>query len=418
MAKYINRAAAIYIICWVFYPFMQIGTIYRVLVIACAGLWFLTAIASDMELLDRNGKFVLKAGAVVLCMIMWRVLLYESLSKAVTQTLQIIILLLVALIALYYQQRDGKFLNTLFTIILASLAVFCITTIQGIMRNPYAARIANSEWLHDRFKGNEMVGLYGYVYMCVFIEPMLLYLIIKKIKINKYVDLLVRICFVEIMAMVLVSGYMIAICCCVGSCIMLKIFSKKHIGLLVVLLFLGTLFVIYYKEIMNSVFTFLMKCFEGNGVYYDKMRDFRMLFLGDASGTTVQSRFSNYEDSIANVIAHPLLGCYFFGEAGGGGHSTIIDAVGRFGVFIGAAFLNLLLAFPHKINGAKRKWNILDYTVLVFTVVFGFLDPVFQEIGVAIYIVFPLVIRLSNEASHKNIGDEPIGVHNNCMNCG
>ena len=398
MDRVLNRVCATYLICWTFFPFMQVGALYRILAILCAGLWVFLAFSNRSDFLGDNLFFILAASLAVGLMVLWRILLGLGIVTAILQTFQFIIIILIGLISIYYYKYDKSYAKTLFTIILASMLLFCITTTKGVLENPYAARIANSEWLEERFEGNEMIGLYGYVYMCVFILPMLLYLLKKKITFGKYTDILLRLTVIAIIVMVFCAGYMIAIFCTLGSCLILWAFSIKDPVGKFALFILFLFFLLGYKTIVDGLFTFLMERVEDNPVYYTKLRDFRMLFLsGEISGETVDGRFSNYAKSWNNIVKYPLFGCYFFGKPGGGGHSAILDLTGRFGIGTAVLYLYLMLVLPHTMAGKARKWNMLDYILLVISLIFGILDPFFQELSIAIYFMFPFVLSAIQE---------------------
>jgi hypothetical protein len=297
----------------------------------------------------------------------------------------------------YVFKYDKSFAKALFVILLLAICVFCVTTTINVIKNPYAARIANSEWLENRFEGNEMVGLYGFIYMCVLMAPMLLHLIQKKC-FRGFVEFLVKVSFLLIFVMIIFAGYMIAIFLLFGSCIIMWSFAQKNFIKSLIALSLFALFIIFYQQIIDSIFTYLMNLFEDNPVYYNKFRDFREVFLkGDISGETVEGRFKNYLGSLKNVYHYPVLGQYFYAESSyGGGHSAIFDVMGRYGWAAIIIFVYLFFVNPHKID-KNRRWIALNYVVLISTIVFSVFDPFFQEIGIAIYFVYPFAIKCSEE---------------------
>jgi len=405
MDKFLIRTCGLYLVAWTFFPFMQVGTIYRLAAILCAGMWLVLALVNKPRFINDNLTFVVISVLVVGFMALWYVWLGIGIIGAVIQCLQVIIMVLVGMVSLYTFQHDKDFAKWLFAFILIAIIVFCITTTYAVITDPYAARIANSEWLEERFEGNEMVGLYGYVYMCVFIAPMLLHLMQKKVRFGKYTDLFVRLAFFAIIIMVMFAGYMIAIFCTLGSCLFVWTFSQKNIYKRNIATIVFVVFFFGYETIVDTVFSSLMDAFSDNPVYYTKFRDFRLLFLGgDATGETVDGRFSNYADSWKNIVEYPFFGCYFYGKSGfGGGHSSILDMFGRFGFVTAALYLYLILGAPHGMAGKKRKWSLLDYVILVCAVLFGFLDPFFQELSIALFFVFPFVITSTKEYNEEQL---------------
>ena len=391
----INKISAAYVLCWTFFPFMQVGTQYRVLAIIFAVIWGITAISIDVSFISKYQVFFLFVCLTSIGMIFCRIMLGLSVSTAVAGSLQFVIMMIAGMMAIFYFLNDFSYIEKLFPFLLIALIIFSFTTMQGIFDNPYAARIANSEWLENRFEGNEMVGLYGYIYMCVFIQPMLLQLRLKRIHLGKFTDVLIRIVFIENFIMIMVSGYMIAIFCMLGSCLLLWILNQRSVVMKFLIVILFVLFVFYYQNIIEGIFSFLIGRLSNNPVYAQKLIDFQQLFLyGDFTGYTVEGRFSNYYHSLQTILEFPVFGSYFSGVPGGGGHSSFLDVFGKFGLLIGLMYSYLVLKVPHRIGCRTKRWEALDYILLLLMLIFGLADPFFQEMGIAVFFVFPYVISL------------------------
>lgn len=381
---------------------MQLGNIYRIIVIVAALIWILTVLYRDMSFFKKNWVFVINSVLFVFLLILHRRLFGLSLSKSAMQTFQTIIIVFTGIISIYYHENDFDFFKVLFPLLLISVIFFSITTITAIIDNPYAARIANREWLNERYEGNELVGLYGFVYMCVFLAPMLLYMQIKKVRLNAFTTFLTVVTLVITLFLVVVSGYMIAIFCCLGSCIVVLAFHNRSILRTIILLLSFLLFVLFYQNIIDALFSAIMDFTKDNPVYYNKFSDLRDLFLGSENiGETVEGRFSNYAASIQDMINYPLIGSYFFGETSGGGHSAILDMFGKFGFICGILMIYLFVIFPHKIGVRDKKYNVLDYSILIFTLVYAVLDPIPQEFGINIFIFMPFIISLQHRQSKE-----------------
>ena len=391
----VGDLTALWIICWTFIPFMQIGNVYRLISLGCAGIWLLLHFKA---VVSQHSNFVVIELLSIVARLILVYILTGSVSTAFTNTIQYAIIVIVAMISFYYCDYRFDFLKRIFPVLLILIAFFTITTMKGIAENPYAARIANSEWLEDRFKGNEMVGLFGFVYMCVFIEPLLLYVLLNKIKFGCLTDLLIKVTFICCFAMILISGYMIAIFLLLTGCaIVWTHYHNNPVKSFLVIIFL-LLFVLFYSTILDKLFSYLMEATIDNPVYYNKFRDFRMFLLGgSSSGETVFGRFKNYAASFRTVVEYPVIGSYFFGVSGGGGHSALLDVFGKFGWIVGSMFVYTYFTVPRKIGNRIKKWSILDYVMFIITLVFCFADPAFQEMGVALFIFFPFIKHISME---------------------
>ena len=397
----LEKLCALYVILWIFVPPVQVGTIYRVLAVGCAGLWFLCVLFRDSKTFTFLGKYLFIGGLCAVLMIVWAFGSY-SIGDAVVHHLQFIIMLVCGAIATYYMNTDREFVRIMIGVCLLVISFFCITTMQGVLENPYAARIANSEWLEGRFEQNKNVGLYGYVYMCVLIAPMLLYKMVKKIKINRFMDTVTFIAFILILGMGILSGYMIANLCLLLGCGLVIILHKTSIARIMVFAVLIFAFIIFYKDIVAAFFDLFSNLLGDNPAYGQKIREFRALFLeGNTAGVTVDERFSNYQVSFARIVQYPIIGSLLFGVVGGGGHSTVLDTIGKYGWLIAVLYFYLLWKYPFEIY--KNKHTQMVKILILIVIVFSVFDPFSQELSVALYLFFPYVIFIADEHDTKQL---------------
>lgn len=402
--KTVNRLAAAYLLCWVFVPAVQLGMIYRLIAVVCSVLWAVTAIAMDTRFIVRNQWYFFWVIVTALSIIVLTMQIM-SLGSAVMNTLQYIIMLIIGSMALYFHENDEDFLENILTVILLLIAFFSITTTQAVLENPYAARIANSDWLADRYEGNENVGLYGYVYMCVFCGFMLCLLKQNHITVNKLFDMLAWVDIVLILIMVAFAGYSIAIASLLVGIFCVYAFKRNSPIRSLLLLFAVFILFLYFRTILEIVFDVLSEVVKENPVYRLKIEEFRSLFLyGDSSGTDVYDRFNNYNKSLSLVLNYPISGAYYWGNRGGGGHSFILDTIGRYGWIISAGVFYLFFTVPHQIGIGKHRWNKGDYIMLLISVIFLLSDPISQEMAIPFFILFPFVqTRIAIKMKENNI---------------
>lgn len=390
----LEKLCALYVVLWIFIPPVQVGTIYRVLAVGCAALWFLFVLFRDTSLFNKIGKFCLIGFLCAALMILYSLFVFPV-TTAIIRNLQFIIMLICGAMAAYYMQTDKTFLQILIGACLIGMIIFCCTTTYALINDPYAARIANSEWLEGRFEANKNVGLYGYIYMCVLIAPMLLYKIIKKIKLNPIMDTLFLIAFVLIVIMTTFSGYMIANFCLVAGCGLVIMF--KRITPVRCIIFFGSIlvFAIFYQDLVEIFFDTLSKIFGENPAYGQKISEFKMLFLdGNASGVTVDERFSNYSDSFELIYQYPIIGSLLCGQRGGGGHSAVFDMIGKYGWLTSVLYFYVFWKFPFEIYKNQSKQTI-KLLMLIF-IFFSFFNPYSQELSIALFLFFPYVIYIAD----------------------
>jgi len=403
--RFLNRIAAAYLMLFCFVPPIQVGGTYRTLAVGMAVLWFITALLRDPALINGRVKNLgILCVTCLMLLFLWR-LGVGTVADAFAGIMQPLIIMIIAFISLYAMKNDKPFLHTMFTVCLVLVCYYCITTIAATLEDPYASRIANSEWLEERFEGNEEVGLYGYVYMCVFLLPILLYKFIAKLRCNLFTDIVCWVAFVLIAVMTALAGYMIAIVCGVMGLLMVWLFRKPSVIRILAVVLICALLVIFYAEIAGALISIVDAIIGDNPVYRVKLDGFRTLYEngGMTANSTWYGRFKNYRQSWNNVINYPFAGCYLYGVHGGGGHSTILDTIGRFGWIISFLYFTILWKYPRKIveNGPKK--HVLYTTILVLCLIFGALDPYSQELGMSIFFFTPYMVWLEQEHKNKQI---------------
>lgn len=398
----INRLAAAYVMLFCFVPPIQVGTIYRLIAIGSAGVWLLTALFIDPYFINGRVKNLLLLSLLCLGFMFLSRLNIESIGSAFTNLIQTIIIIIVAFISFFMFKNDRKFLSVILTIVLILICYYCITTIQATIENPYASRIANSEWLEERWEGNENVGLYGYVYMCVFVLPTLLYKVLNHIKINKLFDFLSYVAIFLIYIMVMLAGYMIAMLCTVVSTVMVLIFRKSSPIKTIVILTIALFVLVFYKEIIEVGIKFVSVIIGDNPVYNTKLDGFLKLYqAGELGDSAWGERFSNYAASCSNVVKYPFVGSYFWGDSGGGGHSTVLDTVGKYGWISAILYFTIVWKYPRLVYVRQNKKHILYTTMLVVSLIFGLLDPYTQEMAVSWFLMTPFIVYMDDMQSIK-----------------
>ncbi len=398
LARFINYVTAGYVFLFVFIPPLQVGTIYRLLAIAASLVWFFTGNGLGVAPISKRGFKFIQVSVICAALMIFVSSFIYGFPTAIVRNLQFIIMCIVAYMSLYYFENDTKFLDLWMTVALIVICFFCITTMRGLQENPYASRIANSEWLEDRFEGNENVGLYGYVYMCIMLFPMLLYKILGRVKVNKLFDLFCVIDLVLIALLALNAGYMIGICCLLAGTLIVLLLRKVSYGKIALTIALVVLFVFLYRIIVTAFFDIAMDLLGNNVIYYQKISDFRLLFLeGSTTGDSVDGRFSNYAASIKGIWMYPILGSYMFGVTLGGGHSTFFDTIGKMGWLVAILYFYIMWVFPYKIYMPKeKKYNVLKISTIVLLIIFAVFDPYSQEIAISSMVFFPYFMFIAD----------------------
>lgn len=394
----INQAFALYILLFSFVPPIQIGTIYRIFAVGCAFLWLVIAFMQQPSFLQGIvSKYTLLVFTLVVVLFLLNCFV-STLSLAFVNNLQMIIVMLVGFIAFYYSRYDKDFYQFAIALLLVVICIFCVTTIQGTIDNPYAARIANSEWLEDRFEGNENIGLYGFVYMCVLILPSLNYMRRNRLIQSKTLKVLTLVASVLFSVMVLLAGYVIAIICWTLAVLIplyerLNARSKLLLLIIIVFVIIG-----FYREIISGIFSVARTLVGDNIVYIKKLDAFEAFFDSKTITGDLLGRTKNYQASLSNLIKYPIIGSYILGKKPeGGGHSWLIDNLVRYGILPTVLLVSLYWKYPRKVIDIDLKGNVLATTVLIIIIIFGIADPYPQEMGISLFFFMPFALMLERD---------------------
>ncbi len=394
----INHIAASYVLLFIFVPPIQVGNLYRLIALVATVVWFFTNGGLGVTIISsKSARFLLLSISCAVLLILTSSFI-ASFSTAIIRNVQFIMMCIAGYISLYYFENDPEFFDKWMTLALMVIFFFCITTIQGLIENPYASRIANSEWLEDRFEGNENVGLYGYVYMCIMLFPLLLYKIISRIKVNKLFDIFCVLDAIVIFVMALNAGYMIGLCCLLIGTLIVLLLRKPSFARIAITITLCLVFFIAYRPIVTGFFDFAESLLGDNIIYSKKINDFRALFLeGSADGYSVEGRFKNYSKSIEEMIRFPILGSYVQGKTLGGGHSTFFDTIGKNGWVVAFLYFMIMWKFPFTIYTAKsNKGFVVKLCTIVLLIVFAVFDPYSQEISLNAMVFLPYFLFITD----------------------
>ena len=396
--RLINRISAACVILFCFVPSVQVEDIYRAIAIAASIVWIITALSISSGVISKKmWNYLLIAASCVILLFLWR-LNISTFDVAFTNVLQPIIMILVALISMFMLEHDPKFLEIMLTVILILICIYCAITIKATIENPYASRIANSDWLEERYEGNEHVGLYGYVNMSVFLVPILLFKIIRKIHINRIADIVSYAALVLMLVMIALAGYMIAIFCTAIGFLMILLFNKISTLRVILLITVCILIWVYQEQLITGAIEFARLIIGDNPVYNDKLDGFLLLYEeGELSDSAWGDRISKYIASFRCILDYPLVGCYFHGVEAGGGHSTIMDTIGRFGWLTAFLYFKIMWDYPRKFVAEVSNRHLLYVVVLLVSVIFGMLDPYCQEMALPWFVVMPYIVYLEKE---------------------
>jgi hypothetical protein len=278
---------------------------------------------------NRGDSFNEYAGGVLLPFILYYALTYFVKTDSITLWGYSILLDLLPIIIGYYimqyKQHEVKFYSRLLCI---ALIITMITTCVGLILFPFAARILATTDSSDAATITYNwynIGGFSFIYTLVLLYPVLI-MAYKQKKIN----LFITICgTVLIYATVLLSEYATALLLLMLSTVLF--FVKKNLTKrdVIILLLIGIVVLIFCSSYLSQFLTYV-----GTLTGSDTLSTRLTALAGGQTGleSSEDNRIQLYQRSLTTFLQHPLFGTFLSGGGGVGGHSYILDNLGKYGL--------------------------------------------------------------------------------------
>lgn len=401
----LQNVAVGYVCLWAIAPFMAYGDVYRLIVLLAVGVWAL------LELARPGGGILLRPTVPVLIAALY--IAYTAVTEMllgyegdVVQHIQVWILLF---FLVFYESRrkNVRSMEPIFWLVLATLPVWLYTTYSGIDAfGSHAARLQTRSSEVARELSSAGVGGYSLVYGTVLMLPVVAMLLINSsrflpierpawLRSVPVISSLVRVLLLATLVLgtlvVLRAGYSIAIVLAV-SCLALSVFFKKRSPVFLFLVpLIGVSAYIFFDFALIPLLKALAPATEGTP-YYRKILDIVATLQSDQSQGTAADRVERYRRSFELFLANPLFGV--ISDADVGKHSAYLDAFARYGVFVGSAFVYLMLYLPVRMMKAMRDNFGLALGVFGLMLLLPLLNDVFGSLGALLFIVTPVACEL------------------------
>lgn len=386
----IQKICILYIALWSIAPPLQIGTIYRLLSLLCAAVWFCFELKKGIEISKIQIYYLLLLVAVVI------VTVFKRGFSEILSPIALYMLLLFSIINAYYKNRWHE-LQNLHIILLIIFTVLNIITYKEILINPQITRslVRDTEELYVYYKKG--VGGYALIYsqICIFaVGVQWTISCFKKSKIQFAIGVA---WIISLTLVVFKAGYSIAIFTYVASLIILIFYNRKN-SMLAIAISISILFIFLYSIVKFPwLQTFLLNTFEGTTVT-KKIHD----LIDSARDGTVEGsiyvRVNAYLSSLKTFFENPFIGCLWQPKAGG--HSAIIDMFANYGILGGIIYTKMLVfgQFKRFKEIENKRINHAVNACIVAIMLVATLDTITYQFIVPIFIMVPLFLyNISNE---------------------
>lgn len=407
----IQNLAVAYVCLWATAPIMAYGDGYRWAAAGAVSLWAL------LEALRPGGIFARPTIPTIVCAAF---LLYttvvEVLLGADGDILQHVQIGIMLFFLVFYESRRNhvRSMAPIFWFVLGTLPLWLYSTYTAYDRfGTNVSRMVVRSSDAARELTAEGVGGYSLVYGTVLILPifavMLMNLrrilpietpaILRKVsKIPMLVHALLAVNLILGAAVVLRAGYSIAILLAVAA-LGLSIFFRKRSAVFLLFVPMAALGGYLFLELALLPTLNALKPLAEGTPYYRKILDLIGTLETDQSQGTFDDRWIRYMRSWDLFIRNPLFGVISAADVGK--HSAILDTLARYGVFVGSAFIYLLLYLPVLMMKAMRDNFGLALSVFAVMVLLPILNNVFGSLGVMLFIMVPVACDLVGRARNR-----------------
>lgn len=405
----LQNLAVAYVCLWATAPILAYGDAYRWAAAAAVGVWAL------LELVRPGGGILLRPtipAVVAVAYIAYTAVTERMLGHDgdISRHIQTWIILF---FLVFYESRrnDVRSMSLIFWFILATLPIWFYTTYAGLDSfGAHASRLLTRS--SDEARELTAAGLGGYslVYGTVLMLPIFAMLLINArrflpidrpaflrevSKIPLLVPALLTVNLVLGMLVVLRAGYSIAILLAVASLTLSIFFKKRSPVFLLFVPLVGASAYLFLEVALMPTLRALGPLAEGTA-YYRKILDIIATLESDQSQGTFYDRWERYQRSVELFIHNPFFGV--ISSADVGKHSAYLDTYARYGVFIGSAFVYLLVYLPVRMMKRMRDNFGLALSIFAVMVLLPLVNDVFASLGVMLFIMTPVACDLVERA--------------------
>lgn len=374
--------AILYLVVWTISPPLQIGMLYRIAALGCAGILFWR---NGFALKRKHGNALLFCFLVALNV----VIRTRDVSKILSQIG--LYMLFVGYVMNYWYEEDWDDFTWIVPITLLILAYWNFRTVSVIATNPNAARavVRNDETANALLM--QGVGGYALMYCQVMIVPVIVSWIMAVFRRNQIFfgcGILWAISFVRYLAD---AGYSIAIAASAIGVIVLFAYKRRSVGPAIAIS-VAVLGVALYLIVYNDAFRgFLLSIFDGTKVA-KKIMDITSTATTDETAGSIASRMLRYQASIRTMLRYPLIGSWWAG--GAGGHSAMLDAFAQYGFFGGLMMWRMVYAVPtmwKRRTHSPKMMRTINATIITISFI-AWLDTLPFNLMMTLMVIQPIIL--------------------------
>ncbi len=385
---FIQKIVVLYLVIWTISPPLQIDSIYRLLALGCAAIWFVIWVIRNHAVEFDKDEFI---ALIFLCLVLVVVLIEKTSFSVVLKQIAMIMLVMCYIMNREYEHKWDE-LSGIVPIVLILLIIWNGKTVVALVEDPTIARrlVRDDETIYEFMR--QGVGGYGLIYPQVCICPVVYAWIYKSFKHNKLYFIIGVVWLISFMRFLNLAGYSIALFTAFVGFFML-VFYKGKSGAFAIILTAGVFIAIMATILYLTDFReWLLEIFDGTAVA-KKINDLVSTSETGETGESIQVRINAYSGSLFDIFKYPLIGSLW--RESGGGHSAFLDIFSKYGIFGGVIFSKTFYCVPIQYKNKYNDRFITSVTnALLTTLVFvSFFDSFSYMFTGMILLVAPLFIE-------------------------
>ncbi len=344
---FIQKIAVLYLIAWTISPPLQVDMIYRLIALACAGIWVIIWFIRETPI--TLGKE--QVGAMIFLIAVMIVIYFEEYDlSALIKQIALIMLVICFMMSYFYDDKWDE-LSGIVPIVLILLTIFNYKTFSLLIEDHTIARllVRDDEATYAFLK--QGIGGYSLIYPQVCISPLIIAWTIKAYKNNKVLFAIGVAWAYTYIRVIELAGYSIALFASSIGLILLLFYRGKNVVaafVITVLAFIGIMAAILYVPAFRE---WILETFDGTAVAR-KVNDLVSTSETGVTGDSIQVRINAYSNSLVSILKYPIIGSLW--REGGGGHSALLDITSKYGWIGGYAFA---MMFYHAPFHYKHHYN-------------------------------------------------------------
>ncbi len=384
----IQKLCVLYLVIWTISPPMEVGTVYRILALACAGIWFLIWFIRENPIMLEKDQFY----SLIFLVVIIAVVYIESRSvSTIIKQIGMFMLIICFIMSRYYYGRFEE-LSGIVPIVMVLFIIWNYNTIQALIEDPSIARriVRDDESIYEYLQ--QGVGGYSLVYPQVCVCPLIIAWAIKAIKNNKLYFVIGLVWLISYVWLLSLAGYSIAIFASVTGLVLL-LFYRGRSGIAAFFVATAVFFTVMLSIMYIDDFReWLLEIFDGTTVT-KKINDLVATSETGQTGESIQVRIRAYFASIKDILRYPVIGSLWRGS--GGGHSAMLDTTSKFGLLGGYMFANMMYSVPvHYKKRYNDKFIIATANANLITLMFvTVMDSMTYSFTCMALIVAPLMFE-------------------------